>query len=98
MEIPQIALALSAVTSLVSLLSAIGTAVYAIAVLRTEVHQAQAAILVLQTHANNQTIHFNQPFFAEFEKRMDARFTTLEREIVELKETCDTIKRDLSER
>ena len=85
MDITSIAVILSAISSLIAILTAGGTALYAFAVLRTEVNQAKVDIKLLWTHANNAEIHFNEKAFLEFERRIDERFRSVEEKIAEVK-------------
>lgn len=91
MDITSIAVILSAISSLIAILTAGGTALYAFAVLRTEVNQAKVDIKLLWTHANNAEIHFNEKAFLEFERRIDERFSGLQKQIEEVKDFCEEI-------
>lgn len=91
MDITSIAVILSAISSLIAILTAGGTALYAFAVLRTEVNQAKVDIKLLWTHANNAEIHFNEKAFLEFERRIDERFSGIQKQIEEVKDFCEEI-------
>ena len=91
MDITSIAVILSAISSLIAILTAGGTALYAFAVLRTEVNQAKVDIKLLWTHANNAEIHFNEKAFLEFERRIDERFSGIQKQIEEVKDYCEEI-------
>ena len=91
MDITSIAVILSAISSLIAILTAGGTALYAFAVLRTEVNQAKVDIKLLWAHANNGEIHFNEKAFLEFERRIDERFSGLQKQIEEVKDFCEEI-------
>ena len=91
MDITSIAVILSAISSLIAILTAGGTALYAFALLRTEVNQAKVDIKLLWTHANNAEIHFNEKAFLEFERRIDERFSGIQKQIEEVKDYCEEI-------
>lgn len=86
-----VALILSAISSLIAILTAGGTALYAFAVLRTEVNQTKLDIKLLWGHANNPNIHFNEAAFMEFRKGMDEKFAALKEQVEEVKTYCAEI-------
>ena len=78
MALQDLAIILSAISSLFSLLGTLTTGVYAFAVLRTEVNQLKADNKHHWAHQADEGKHFNEKAFNEFERRMDERFVSLE--------------------
>lgn len=91
MALQDLAIILSAVSSLLSFLGTLTTGVYAFAVLRTEVNQLKADNKHHWAHQADEGKHFNEKAFNEFERRMDERFVLLEGKVEEVKNYCEDI-------
>jgi hypothetical protein len=90
--IRDVAIVISAIGTAVSILTAVSTAIYAFAVLRTEVNQMRTDITLLFNHAADDGKHFNSPAFNEFRENLNLRFTGFEREVSEVKRSVEEVK------
>lgn len=91
MELTTVAVILSAISSLIAIITAGSTAIFAFAVLRTEVNQIKTDVKLLWGHANDEHKHFNREQFTEFRQLIDLRFTNLEKQNTEIKEYVEDI-------
>lgn len=91
MALQDLAIILSAISSLFSLLGTLTTGVYAFAVLRTEVNQLKADNKHHWAHQADEAKHFNEKAFTEFQRRIEEKFTGFERQLEEVKGYCEEI-------
>lgn len=91
MALQDLAIILSAVSSLLSFLGTLTTGVYAFAVLRTEVNQLKADNKHHWAHQADEGKHFNEKAFFEFQRRIEEKFTGFGRQLEEVKVYCAEI-------